>query len=126
MIRRLSILGLIVLFAFSLISVRTTTRLLEKQLAHVEAAIAAEEEKAALARIELAYLSRPERIRVLAERFLHLKQANYGQISFEFSGNKPSLTPVAHAPKPILVGWRYKHTAKKYVKAASNKERASK
>lgn len=89
----------------------------EKKLKQINTEIAKEEERCALARTELAYLSRPERIRVLSERFLNLRQANYNQISFEFAGVMQSSSQVVLPPKPQAAGWRYKHTAKKYVKA---------
>jgi cell division protein FtsL len=104
-------------FAFTLISVRMATSMLEKKLRQINGEIIKEEERCALARTELAYLSRPERIRALAERFLNLRQASYNQISFEFAGVMQNSSRVVLSPKPQATGWRYKHTSRKYVKA---------
>lgn len=116
-------LGCITLIAvglsFALSSVRTATRMLEKQFSELSSQIKAERDKTALASTELAYLSHPKRIRILAERFLKLKQADRKQIIFSRQTpltcklTKDEIVPMKQ------VRWRYKNSAKKYVETAS-------
>jgi cell division protein FtsL len=109
----ISILLVILLSGFTILSIKNKVRVLERQVLDTTTEIALEKENIAVLKSELTYLSRPERIRNLAEKHLELQQAQIKQVFLEKSDTslakkEQENIQMSHVP------WRYKNCPNRY------------
>ncbi len=109
----ISMLLVILLSSFTILFIKNKVRVLERQLLDTMAEITVEKENIAVLKSELTYLSRPERIRLLANKHLDLKQVQIKQVMLakveKQLANKNQESADMHHVK-----WRYKNCPTRY------------
>lgn len=98
---------------FGLLYIKNKVRILEKQVTQMTREVVIEKEKIHVLKTELIYLSRPERIRHLAENHLRLQPAKIRQV-IQNIDKKDS-----NSSEPVLLNclagkWRYKNGPSSY------------
>jgi cell division protein FtsL len=90
--------------------VKNKVRVLERQLFDLKTEISTEKEKIVVLKTELTYLSRPDRIRSLAEKHLNLEPARIKQVIVpnDRCHEKQNVAVVQ------LNKWRYKYSPSSY------------
>lgn len=113
-----SILLAILLFNVTLVSIKNSVRSMENKVTELKEEIVEEKSKIGLLKTELSYLGRPERIRALANRFLHLRQIQPYQLRSKEQpfAKSPPLRPEEPVDEKTKrnVQWRYKNRPEIY------------
>ncbi len=95
---------------FVMLLVKNKVRILERQFLDLKTEMSLEKEKIALLKTELTYLSRPDRIRRLAEKHLDLEPARIKQVIVPNNKSHEK----QHFATVQLNKWRYKYSPSSY------------
>lgn len=107
----ISTLLIVLASGFTILFIKNKVRILERQFQNLTTEMVIEKEKISVLKTELAYLSRAERIRNLAEKYLALEPARMKQVLTSKNDKNLEKQPFAIVQ---LGKWRYKYSPNSY------------
>ncbi len=112
---------LFLIVIYILFSVKDNVMVIRMQLREVNKQIQYENDAIHLLKAEFAYLSSPERLQELNNKYLSLKETKISQMitdPLELNHNKTKIMLTSSKPKVKSVKWRYKRGPSRYLTLA--------